>query len=452
MKFQIDNGLGIISIRASEIGSYFRCRKPLATVWWDNEGSAGRNLCLLPYDQDYRNEVRNRLLNNLNEDYTDRLGELKELIDPLLMLFPSGKYRLNYYSGRDGLFQYSPYFDDNRKIHYAGWQFAFSEPVNIQDKELKLKEYQQYVAAFEKGKGHLNTLIGYTTGGFYDANDWVFTATQPMSGIDQERVKHFENEISNGARPFAIIFNSNFDLLDPANGLDDAVSYVIDGHHKLLAYQNLNVLPSIVAITYYPKSMDDIEFDVEELIDVLYPWQMEHILTYWTPPDKYLNNPDSTVHRFIKNGHVKIFHENGQPAHEAFYINDKIEEEAKWWYDNGQLQRLEYRKNGVLYGDWKYWYRSGNIQSEFSSNENGTGEGLVVSYFESGKVRQEVRTKNGSPADGYTNLRWYEDGTKESEVEYLNGRTIRIKNYDKSGKLISFQQYDPNTDKFVQKV
>ena len=196
------------------------------------------------------------------------------------------------------------------------WGLAFSPVVDIRDKELKIKNHQQYITEIDKAKYYRPDLLDYTTGSFYDASDKIFVATQPESEINEERVKYFENEISNGARPFAIIFNCYFhQITDGSDNSLDSAKYVIDGHHKLLAYNNLKIQPSIVELTYYPAGREDIAFNLEELIEVLYPWQVEHILKNWYEKEKhileYLQNPESTVHRFIKNGHVKTFHENG---------------------------------------------------------------------------------------------------------------------------------------------
>lgn len=452
MKFQIENGLDIISIRLSEIGSYFRCRKPLATVWHDyggtDGGTGGKYLSLLPYDQHYRDEVRNRLIEHLNEDYTGRIAELKELINPLLMLFPSGKYSLNYHSA---------YRDNIEEIRYSGWDMGFAPPVNIRDKELRIEEYRQYVAENEKKKGRSIALMEYTTGGFYDEFTKVFVATQPKAEIDLERVKYFENEISNGARPFAIIFNCYLHQIE--DGLDDSLdsaAYIIDGHHKLLAYHNLNIRPAIVEITYNPARREDVEFNVEELIDVLFPWQVEHILENWSEKEqyilKYLRNPGSKIHQFIKNEHIKTYHENGQLAHEAFYINDRIEGEGKWWYDNGQLKRVEYFKQRLRHGEWKKWYESGSIELINSFDEKGRNDGHAISYYESGKVRWEKFMKEGAPLDGNSELSWFENGAKETELEYLNGELIKRKNYNEAGILVSFYEYDPETNRSVKRI
>jgi hypothetical protein len=53
--------------------------------------------------------------------------------------------------------------------------------------------------------------------------------------------------------------------------------FVLDGHHKLIAYRNLGKFPAVVEITHLPQSTADLEFDLEQLSEVLFPWQFEHI-------------------------------------------------------------------------------------------------------------------------------------------------------------------------------
>jgi antitoxin component YwqK of YwqJK toxin-antitoxin module len=76
----------------------------------------------------------------------------------------------------------------------------------------------------------------------------------------------------------------------------------------------------------------------------------------------------------------------------------------------------------------------------------------MVSYYESGKVRWEQFIKNGVNLDGYTYLSWFEDGTKEAELEYLNGRMIKRKNYNRSGVMVNFEELDPQTNRLVKRI
>lgn len=113
-----------------------------------------------------------------------------------------------------------------------------------------------------------------------------FLATQPKEEINLERVKQFENKISNGARPFAIVYNCSFPdirLNNENSKTDYSISsdyFILDGHHKLLAYQNLKMFPPIASLTFLPKSKTEIMLDTNELKDYLYSWQFSHIKKY----------------------------------------------------------------------------------------------------------------------------------------------------------------------------
>jgi len=461
MNFHIRDGSNLVSIGLSEIGSYFYFKKPLATVWYDCSGSLGKYLCLLPYAQEYRTQVRERLIGSLELDYTGNSEQLKILLDPLLKLFPNGEYSLNFYNGISG-----KYYEDNSlnnsEENKNTWMLVFSEAVDVRDKELKIKEHEKILKEHEGSKKYYpGDIISYTTNSFYEGSDIAFIATQPLSGIDLQRVKHFENEIKKGKRPFTIIFNCH--LKELVTNADNSISdcsiysdnYILDGHHKLKAYENLKINPPVVIISHLPKRRYEIEYNVEQLIEVLFPWQMKHILENWYDKEEhileYLENPESKIHEFVKNGHVKEYHKNGQIKHEAFYINDHIEGEAKWWFENGRLQRLQFHKKKVRHGEWKEWYESGQIQFIQPFNENGQSSGHMVSYYQNGKIRWEQKCKNGINIDGYSYLTWYENGAKQAELKYLNGNLIKRKNYDQSGKLTSYEEPDAKTGKMMNR-
>lgn len=57
----------------------------------------------------------------------------------------------------------------------------------------------------------------------------------------------------------------------------DSANFVLDGHHKLLAYQELKIYPPILSITSLAYKMEDLTFDFNELKSVIFPWQFEHL-------------------------------------------------------------------------------------------------------------------------------------------------------------------------------
>jgi antitoxin component YwqK of YwqJK toxin-antitoxin module len=461
MTFEITDGLGLVSIGLSEIGSYFYFRKPITTLWWDCHGSAGKYICQLPYDEAIKTQIRNRVVDNLNVDYTGKPDELKTLLDPLLKVFRNGEYTIEYNNSESNTFleNWSYRGDESRRFH---WSTVFGSTVQLANLHAVTGEYDNMVEE-KKAKGQRYWgMLEYTTGNFYDGMDLHFIATQPRSEINEARVKYFEDRILHGERPFAIIFNSHYHKIikniDNTTSLFtlDSDNFILDGHHKLLAYENLKIKPSLAVISHLAKTRSEIEFNAEALIGALYPWQVEHILKNWHEKEQFiapfLEDPQSNIHLFIKNGHHKAYYKNGQLKHEAFYINDHIEGEGKWWHENGQLQEVQYFKNQLRVGEWKQWYPSGKLLFIQPFNDYGRYHGHMISYFESGQIRWEQHLVNGVHVDGYSYFVWYEDGTKEAELKYLNGQMIERKNYNREGKLINFEEFDFETRKYIKRV
>ena len=61
MKFQITDGLNLLSIGICETGNYLRYKKPLSVVWYDHGGSLAKYLCIMPYNQEYKAAIRKTL-------------------------------------------------------------------------------------------------------------------------------------------------------------------------------------------------------------------------------------------------------------------------------------------------------------------------------------------------------------------------------------------------------
>jgi len=78
----------------------------------------------------------------------------------------------------------------------------------------------------------------------------------------------------NEERPFCIIFTAS-------SSFARAAYYILDGHHKLLAYQNLNIYPPLALITHLPNNTNETEFNIKQLKDFLFPWQIKHISGHW---------------------------------------------------------------------------------------------------------------------------------------------------------------------------
>lgn len=260
-RFKIENGKDICSIGMSGIGSYIRFHLPLTVVWYDCRGSIARYLAALPYNEEYRNAIGEVFKGSLNIDYTNDIESLYNVIEPLLPLFKNGKYSLSFNANTKGeSFQYtSPQFEG---VQYLPLEIAFaSESTSIDEQQEIKKKYEKR-----------SDIVFYTTTTVYPGDD-SFYATQPYNEIDEDRVAYFEEKIKNGERPFALLFIADYSPRDYYSS-----TFILDGHHKLLAYQKLKIYPPLAFLTYYPENEDQLEFDVDKLSKVLYPWQVKHIL------------------------------------------------------------------------------------------------------------------------------------------------------------------------------
>jgi len=451
MKFKVENGTNHISIELGDRVDYFRFDNPLAVTWPYSGGTVGTYFCALPYSLEHREQLRSKLTNNLDRDFTGKVEELYDLLSPLFSLFKNGDYTLSYYNSKDKeFFRYKTSQDGFADWQYMPIQIAFGNEVDINQIETVKRHYADFVKENEVTKKYApSNIFDFTTNWIYDGSD-EFYATQPFNLIDEERVSHFEMHITEGARPLAIVMNA----IKPGTKLQSPY-FVVDGHHKLLAYQKLNIYPALAVINHYPDSLSIEDFDFEKLSTMLYPWQIRQILDDWDKRDVYLaeklKKPDSPLHQFIRNGLINEYYENKKLKHQAFHINDKIEGKSAEWYENGQIKYERFFSGGRNTGVWKYYYPSGNIHVLQRYGETGFIDGEQIRYYENGQKQSSQSFRNGKYIDGNTSMSWFEDGNKEGEVCYLDGRIIERKNWNKQGQLVNHDVYDEEQKRLIKK-
>ena len=446
MNFKIENGKNICGVGLSGIGSYFRFESPITLVWYDCNVSVGKYFCTLPYSPEYRKTVQQAIEENLNKDFSENTEALYHLLKPLLPIFKNGNYALNFFNNKEKeFFQYTSSLDDYAEVHYNPLEVVFaSDTTDIRKIDMVVQEHQSFLNQNATTKKYYPSgILDHTTGRIYPGED-SFYATQSYEEINQERIAYFEERIKAGERPFAILVDAYFGAQDYGS-----LTFILDGHHKLLAYQNLDIYPPLAVLTYLPEHKSDLEFDAEALSKVLYPFQTEHLLKNWSGNDAYLEkvlqNPNSPLHAFIKNGEYEEYYDNGQLKHKAFYVNGQVKGDAKYWHENGQLEKEEYRKDGKRVGTWKDYFESGQVSFIQPFNDEGYYHGTMVSYRPDGQKWIEQQYVNGAHPDGISYRTWYPDGKKEAELTYENGRMIVRKNWRRTGELASHEVYNEQT-------
>ena len=109
------------------------------------------------------------------------------------------------------------------------------------------------------------------------------------------------------------------------------------------------------------------------------------------------------------------YYENGIIESEGNYKDDVSD--GKWisYYEEGNIEWLYYFENGKRTGTTTQFYENGNIQNEgiVLTLENGKNgwDGLVATYYESGKIQVEENWKDGIK-NGF-HKGYYEEGNIE---------------------------------------
>lgn len=258
--------------------------KHVTTVKWSDVSDLYSHFySLLPYNKECRNRVNNNInQNSLYKDFTNQESELIKTIYPLLKLFKGGRYVITFSTTENkNFFKYY----GSLNYEYDKFRFLISPQTIVKESEEKIwQEYQQNIV---HGKLEEHSGILYSTTNRYVSTFGVkfLLATMPTTNIDWDRVAFFESEIKNGKRPFIITFQVCCGI--DANKMDtypektaaenESENYVIDGHHKLLAYEKLNIYPPVLSIKechteYWARSAN-----VDQIEQALYSWQIDDI-------------------------------------------------------------------------------------------------------------------------------------------------------------------------------
>lgn len=258
IQVEVTNGKGLIQIHVEDGCCYFKYEKPLSIVWDDREGSIAQFLTVIKQDGAYRNTINLSINDILYNDYTGNLEDAAQFLKPLLELFENGIYQIAFSSADQKEFF-------NTRKQTAHWRLYITNATDVSktiDQIVKYKNFR-YKNSFNSDYYQSN-LLDFSTRHFYNMDGCGLIATQPEESINEERVKFFKEEIMSERRPFAIIASK------------DSEYFVLDGHHKLLAYEQLGIYPPLLFIFSEHNESSNAGIDLEEVRRVLFPWQYKH--------------------------------------------------------------------------------------------------------------------------------------------------------------------------------
>ena len=234
-EYQIEEGQGILNIVCDGFVSTIQLNeKSISATWPDCSGSIGRYIASSNFqNKELLAHKLNRSLNN-----SDKEGS-ESLIPEFLNLFTSGKYRVSFHN--------------------------------------EIKEFDlQYVGKYE---GYKNFTYNY-----YPSVDRNFLFSQDARTLVRERIDHFKKLIEKGKRPIALIY-SHLYLLEQEfewkflyNDNVWSDEFIIDGHHKMVAYDELRISPNYFHIRKILKS-SDLDFNSFKSVNgLLTTSEIEHFI------------------------------------------------------------------------------------------------------------------------------------------------------------------------------
>lgn len=351
MQFNVENGTGQITLGMSDIGSYLKMGSQVVVDWYDCKTDGGRYCCLFNDASELLPEFSHAKSEELHRNYTGKEDELYALLQPLFKLLKNGTYNLHYIQNEGGHFFKYQTLQQNEWITYLTKPVLVFPKLSVHEQSQDtLKRHLEFSASMN-AKGLPTNLLSQTTSWYGDFwQETHFIASKTFDTIDKVHVEQYKKILSSGLRPFILLISgSGFAEKDHPI---DAPYFVLDGHHKLLAYEQLGIPPPIALINYLPETSEEIAFDAELLAEKMHPWQAEHLISNWEYRLPYLkekmSNPNSPLFQFIKHGWSEEKYPNGQLKEEAYYEYGIITGKFKTFHPNGKLESVGEYLNGRL--------------------------------------------------------------------------------------------------------
>lgn len=387
MNFKITDGKGLIALEY-DFNRYSECltigKEPALFLWDDCDDPGDENMVLFSIKEDNYNRINKALEGvDFNVDYTDRTEDLFQALQPLLGLMQKGNYKLSFSEDKAwSIYNNTAVFGEERLD-----QKEVEEEIRKYDEKLS----QNLIYSYEPYTVYADTC-------HFNIYEYPFIAWKSEKEIDPDLVKHYTDLILSGARPFAVILKGKYGEKDYFH------DYILDGHHKLIAYRNLKIEPLFAIIEFFPEEKSEIEMDMDRICKILYPWQFSHYYNTWSAYRKrnYLeNNPDSLLKKHFKNGFITFIYPDDKKMAEVFYINDVEDGEYKYWYNNGDLRIVGNYALGKRINKWIYYFSTREIS-----------ENILPSEAKEGRMQYEYIYKDKFPL---VRKRWKTSG----EIEYI---------------------------------
>ncbi|NRA49425.1 MAG: hypothetical protein HRU12_09860 [Phaeodactylibacter sp.] len=424
-----EGGEGIIKIRPFGIGDILLTKEPNVITWYDCQGSVGKYVCQInDLSQSDKASLNDKLTFLLNSGDDIDLNELLTDSEKFLSIFPKQDLIVTSYDPNE----YAS-ADKSLYLKFQEWDIIFPKVVDKNKENQILDQFLQYFTDQVNSYGRVaGTLVGFSSSGFYDGCSSYFIATQPETIINTQRVEYYEQLIRSGKRPYCLVLNNE------AHEIENY--YLIDGHHKLIAYKNLKENPRIieVSLTANEGLFDALDSTCTLIFNALYDWQCKHIFdnSFCSVQcvQRIKQSPGNPFNKFIKQDYVEEVWANGNIKARGSYKDNIPEGIVDSFFENGNPKSIAYYENGKCLRYLKSWFHTGELHGEYIKHpdyENGS----QITYHKTGEISSKTHFENGINTDGKSSISYYPNGKVQYEATYKNGEVINRKYIDRNGSL-----------------
>lgn len=360
-----------IEIVSSSFGEIIKTDHSKGVVYYDQRGSVGKFYSYNGVSKEKSKRIDKEFSLSIVNFSTNKSGLLISKIIDLLSNFRSATYDINFFASRS----ITRSVEYNHNTKYKFYCTVWPHYVRSDGDELPKRAFKfDFEKRIDKSNWIPITLLDFMASHYHDSFDHYIICTQHQAYLNRSRVSFYERLISEGSRPPILVYQSLH------NYYNSTGSFLIDGHHKLKAYENLSINPPVIEILEYCENQN--EETKNELInklrladEVLYAEQMDDLITTNYKYESDLINlicKDVKLSKYCKCGLDIKKYPNGQIKFEGEIIDFKREGICIDYYPNGLIRNKSMYENGnVKYSLLKYHYDG---QLLFRGDENGVIE------------------------------------------------------------------------------
>jgi hypothetical protein len=313
-----------------ETDGYFYCYKNkvyLIADWGDHAGSVGRILSI--YKNQNEAQALSKQINN-SLIFDEKLSE--KILNDILQIFPSGDYNISEI------------------------EVTYLDQLNITNfKELAVSTVNGY----------------YPYMGCFKGDDLVLTQSKRF--LNSDRVKYYENLIKEKVFPKIIVLEESFSEINDLGykAIHASPRFIVDGHHKLKAYENLNIPAKIILFSHKinPEiGKRNIKNNQALLFDIWHLLEEKHILDFikykplcFIGNNKNIKKYNTLMDNYLRETDSLIYGNWSNLIHLNYKTKDQLK---KQWV----LDRLKVIYESIIDGSVKTTYLWGDTESSRTGN------------------------------------------------------------------------------------